>query len=491
MILASKVRIVGDFELRTMTKAEQLVNYYRDIIPNPEAMLTALEQPLPTTLSVNTLKTSTPDCQRHLHELGIDTHVMDWNPNGLKAHGKVEGIGRNWAYQTGLYQTQEEVSLLSAIVLDPQPGECVLDLCAAPGGKTAQMAVMMQNTGTLIANDRNYGRLRAVGHMIKRLGLFNIATTALDGTAYPALRDHFDRILVDAPCGCEGTWRKSPKKAVMPNRKASLAMSEIQFRLLEKALQLAKVGGRIVYSTCTFAPEENEAVVNRLLQEHGDCVKILPIEIPHWQASKGITTWQNDTYHTDVQHSMRVWPQQNNSGGFFVALLEKTASKTRYPKPVAIREELACDDPSIASTINAVLERFAIDPQIFAGFHAQADNHRGLYLCPPSLRVPTKLPIDAAGLFAIKTKIKHPKLSTPAAMWITPHALQNKIEITLTQRDNYLDRKTILLTDEQVQSLTGTGYVLASYAGVGLGVGLYLQYADGPAQLESLFPKRL
>lgn len=474
-----------------LNKAETLVDYYREIIPSPQDMLTTLLQPLPTTLSVNTLKVSPDQCQRILEDLGIQTQPMAWNPCGLKATGKVDGIGRNWAYQTGLYQTQEEVSLLPAIALDPQPGETVLDLCAAPGGKTAQMAVMMNNTGTLIANDRNYGRLRAVGHMIKRLGLFNIATTALDGTSYPALRDHFDRVLVDAPCGCEGTWRKSEKKAVMPNRKASLAMSTIQYRLLEKAMQLTRVGGRIVYSTCTFAPEENEAVVSHLLSEHGDCVKIIPIHIPNWESSAGITHWQDDTYHADVKHGMRVWPHQNDSGGFFIALLEKTASKTRYPKPADIRTETPSNEPAISTVIQEVTARFGIDPALFTGYNAQANNHRGMYLYPPSLKIPAKLPIDAAGLFAIKTKVKHPKLSTPAAMWITPHAKQNCIELTKSQRDEYLFREDIYLNAKQVKKIRGTGYVLVSYLGIGLGIGLYLEHTQGPEKLESLFPKRL
>ena len=472
-----------------LSQAEILIDYYQSIIPDPEAMLDCLQQPLPTSLSVNTLKVAPEQCRELLREVGINTEAMAWNPNGLKASGKVDGIGRNWAYQAGLYQTQEEVSLLPAIVLDPQPGEKVLDLCSAPGGKTAQMAVMMQNTGTLIANDRNYGRLRAVGHMIKRLGLFNIATTALDGSAYPALRNHFDRVLVDAPCGCEGTWRKHSKKAVLPSRKSSLALSEIQYRLLEKAMQLTRVGGRIVYSTCTFAPEENEAVVSRLLKEHGDKIKVLPIQLDNWVASEGITQWQGGEYHPDVRQSMRVWPHQNNSGGFFVVLLEKTSDKEQ--KPVVIRDEVRSNDPSIAPVIEQVLSRFGISPDIFKDFTANANNHRGIYLYPPSLQVPENLPVDAAGLFAIKTKTKHAKLSTPAAMWITPLAKKNCIELDENQRDLYLLRQTILLTDKQLQQIDNTGYVLVTYRGVGLGIGLYLQYQEGPAELESLFPKSL
>jgi NOL1/NOP2/sun family putative RNA methylase len=474
-----------------MTKSEQLIAYYRDIIPNPEALLSSLNEPLPTALSVNTLKTTRSTCRAILHTLGIETEVMRWNQNGLKATTKVDGIGRNWAYTAGLYQTQEEVSLIPAIVLNPKPGERVLDLCAAPGGKTTQMAIMMANTGTLIANDRHYGRLRAVGHMIKRLGLFNIATTALDGASYPALRDYFDRVLVDAPCSCEGTWRKNPTKATLPNRDISLAMSALQYNLLKKACQLTQVGGRIVYSTCTFAPEENEAVISRLLYECGETIRVLPISIPHWQGSSGVTQWLHDRYHPDVERTLRIWPHQNNSGGFFVALLEKTGEPARHRKPVENRVEKQTDNALFAPIIEDVLNRFGICASLFKNYHVQAENHRGLFLYESCLTIPKQLPIDAAGLFSIKTKTKHPKLSTPAAMWIRPYAKKNCIELSALQRDLYLTRQDILLTKEQLKAITSTGYVLVSYDGFGLGVGLYLQYTDGEARLQSLFPKAM
>jgi NOL1/NOP2/fmu family ribosome biogenesis protein len=156
-----------------------------------------------------------------------------------------------------------------------------------------------------------------------------------------------------------------------------------------------------------------------------------------------------------------------------------------------LRAEMPSTDPSVASVIEEVTQRFGINPNIFSGYCAQATNHRGMYLYPACLQIPEKLPIDAAGLFSIKTKVKHAKLSTPAAMWITPHAKSNCIELTTAQRDLYLLRQDSLLSDEQVQQLTSTGYVLVAYQGIGLGIGLYLEYTEGPAKLESLFPKSL
>ena len=475
----------------TEQSVDELMSYYASIAPQPEQLRAALQQPLPTSLAVNTLKISREDCAQHLAELGIASQAMPWNSVGLKLDKQSSGIGCHWPYQTGLYQTQEEVSLIPAIVLNPQPGDRVLDLCAAPGGKTAQMSVMMQNSGTVIANDRNYGRLRAMGHMIKRLGLTNIATTALDGTSYPALREHFDCVMADVPCSCEGTWRKHRRQPILPSRKKSLAISRIQYRLLEKALQLTRAGGRVLYSTCTFAPEENERVLQRLLDEYGEYCRILPIELPHWKSSPGVTSWQGEEFHSDVRHAMRVWPHQNNSGGFFVALIEKTKPTSRYPARITPMDDQSITDPSIAPILETVLGRFGIDPEILADFRVRSNNRRGLYLYPSSLVIPNNLPIDAAGLFSIKTKTKHDKLSTQAAMWLTPKATQNIIALSCEQRDGYLKRENILLTPEQVDCITGTGYVLTTYSGIGLGIGVYLEYKEGAPELESLFPKSL
>lgn len=474
-----------------IAQRKDLITYYAEIIPNPDKMLNAVLEPLPTSLCVNTLKTNRQNCQKILQQLNLNASPMQWNDIGLKFPKPIDGIGRNWAYLAGLYQTQEEVSLIPAILLNPQPGERVLDLCAAPGGKTAQMAVMMQNQGTLIANDRHYGRLRALGHIIKRLGLFNIATTAMDGVCYPALLEFFDRILVDAPCRCEGTLRKNLKKCVLPDREKSLAMSRTQTALLRKAIQLARPGGRVVYSTCTFAPEENERVLHQVIQEFGDAIQIIPSKLAGLESSPGITSWHNETFHHSVSAALRIWPHQNNSGGFFIAVIEKTKSISNRKSEITLRTETPATDPSIAPYINELVKRFNISANLFKNYATQANNHRGIYFYPQSLQIPTNLPIDAAGLFSIKTKVKHPKLSTPAAMWIAPYAKKNIIELSPSQRDNYCRRQTIELTDQQVAAIDSTGYVLVTAEGHGLGLGLYLEFVDGPKVLESLFPKSI
>ncbi len=460
---------------------------YDSIMPDPEGFLACLKKPLPQTMHVNTLKAS-PDFVKHeLAYHGIQAEPMTWHPAGLRVEQQSISIGKLWTYQAGLYQTQEEVSLIPATCLDPQPGERILDLCAAPGGKTVQMAVMMKNTGTIIANDRSYQRIRAVGHMLKRLGITNVITTTVDGMCFPSCREFFDRILVDAPCSCEGTLRKRKRQGLTePNRHSSLSMSRIQLALLRQAVSRVKPGGRIVYSTCTLAPEENERVIHQLLQEYKGELRLTPISLPGLVHSPGITQWQGEDFDSSLSRCLRLWPQQNNSGGFFVAVLEKNGSqKTTTPD---LRPILALSDPSIEPIITPIQERFGISDEALASLSALKNDNRGIYFLSHDTIIPEAITPDSAGLFSIKTDLKHHKLSTAAAMMLSQHATKHSIELSREQRDAYLTREDIALTDSQREQCGDTGYVMVSYAGIGLGLALYLSYRN---QCQSLFPKSL
>ena len=235
---------------------------YADIIPDFSALQALQDQPLPTCIWANTLKISPNRLYTLMRELGYQLQPVAWHPAAFLLESAPR-IGQIWPYYAGLYQVQEAVSMMAGYFLGARPHERVLDLCAAPGNKTAQLAVAMQNTGTLVANDKSYGRLRALGQIMKRLGLINISSSVYDGTAYPQVSDFFDRVLVDAPCSCQGTYRKGRHKTMEVHRGRSLKMAETQYALLERAFCVTRPGGIILYSTCTFAPEENEAVISR------------------------------------------------------------------------------------------------------------------------------------------------------------------------------------------------------------------------------------
>ncbi|MFW5978356.1 MAG: RsmB/NOP family class I SAM-dependent RNA methyltransferase, partial [Halohasta sp.] len=244
---------------------------YAPLVDDRAAFFDACERPLPSVVRVNTIR-STPDRARAaLDEEGVGYETVDWNSQLLRLDER--GPGTSWPYFHGWLHGQEEVSALPAIALDPQPGEKVWDSCAAPGSKTTQLSAMMGDQGVVIGNDNNLGRLSALRHNAERLGVTNLVVTKQDGRNFslkPFGFDSFDRAIVDAPCSCEGTIRKNPDTLDQWTLDHVHSVAAIQKGILSRAIQATKPGGTVVYSTCTFAPEENEAVVDHVLDTE-DC----------------------------------------------------------------------------------------------------------------------------------------------------------------------------------------------------------------------------
>ena len=234
-------------------------------------------------------------------------------------------IGRSLEHLLGYYYVQEIASMLPVLALKPRPGELVLDIAAAPGSKTTQIAAAMKNTGTIIANDVNLKRLKILASNMERCGVVNSIITRRDGIALcKRLKDAgflFDKILVDAPCSGEGTLRSSPITYQMWNIHTIKSLSKLQKGILASALEILKIGGEIVYSTCTHAPEENEEVVDFVLKNF-DNIKIESISLPI-KCRPGINKWLDSSYDKNVEKSCRIYPQDNNTEGFFIAKLRR------------------------------------------------------------------------------------------------------------------------------------------------------------------------
>jgi 16S rRNA C967 or C1407 C5-methylase (RsmB/RsmF family) len=300
---------------------------YRDIVGDWPAFAEASLAPLPTTLWVNTLRGSREEIAAWLADDGVETTPLAWYPRGLRV---VSGRpGKSFAFLTGACHVQEEVSMMPIVLLDPRPGDSVLDLCAAPGNKSTQAAVHMEDRGDLVACEVNEGRLGLIVRNVERMALTSVATLNTNAGNLPREVGSFDRVLADVPCGCEGTTRKNPsllhRTGIPPG---SLAGSQIS--LLRKAIQRCTPGGRIVYSTCTYAPEENEAVVDTLLREMDGRLRLLPARIDGVRGAPGLSSWQGREYLPEVAQTLRLYPHLNDTGGFFIALLEK-ASDGGFP----------------------------------------------------------------------------------------------------------------------------------------------------------------
>ncbi len=232
-------------------------------------------------------------------------------------------LGNAIEHLLGYYYVQEICSMTSVIALDPKPGERVFDVCASPGSKTTQIAARMENKGTLIANDVKLDRLKILSANLERCGVMNSISIRNDGVGLCSrlARDgwKFDKILLDAPCSGEGTLRSSSKTFLMWNLKVVEKLSREQKKLIANALKCLKKDGVLVYSTCTHAPEENEAVIDFALKNFP--VELIELNLP-LKCRSGVTSWQGVEFSSEVVKCCRIYPQDNNSEGFFVAKLK-------------------------------------------------------------------------------------------------------------------------------------------------------------------------
>lgn len=229
-------------------------------------------------------------------------------------------LGNAIEHLLGYFYVQEISSMMSVIALSPKPGDFVLDVAASPGSKTTQMAAMMQNKGTIIANDIKLDRIKILNANLERCGVMNCIVTRNDGVGLCSrLADKgfkFDKILLDAPCSGEGTLRSSPKTFLMWNFKVVKKLSREQKKLIANAIKCLKVGGEIVYSTCTHSPEENESVVDFALKNFP--VSIEKVKLP-LKCRAGVTEWNGGRFDDSVEKCCRIYPQDNDSEGFFVS----------------------------------------------------------------------------------------------------------------------------------------------------------------------------
>ena len=296
---------------------------YAPLVDDEAAFFAACERPLPSVVRVNTIKAVPERARRALEHEGIEYEPVGWHDQLLRLPEATPGT--NWPYFHGWLHGQEEVSAVPALVLDPQPGERIWDSCAAPGSKTTQLSAIMDDRGVVVGNDNNLGRLSSLRHNAERLGVTNLVVTNQDGRNFsfnPFEFDEFDRAIVDAPCSCEGTVRKNPTTLEEWTLEHVHSVAAVQKGILSRAVQATKPGGTVVYSTCTFAPEENEAVVDHVLETE-DC-EVVGFDCPLDSVS-GITEWEDDSYDSSVKQTHRIYPHLNDTGGFYCAKLEVTA----------------------------------------------------------------------------------------------------------------------------------------------------------------------
>ena len=272
-------------------------------------------------IRVNTIQASVSEVKKSIEEKGWKLVQVPWCKEGFWIdHPDRRDVGNLLEHHIGKIYVQEAASMIPPLVLQPQPGEIVLDMCAAPGSKTTQMAAMMNNEGIIVANDFKGDRLQSLGLNIQRSVLTNTLITLMHGKRF--YQFEFDKILLDAPCSGTGTIRKSLKTISIWNLGMVGKIAKAQKELIENAFKNLKVGGEMVYSTCSLEPEEDEGVVDFLLQKFEN-VEIMKVDLPGLKRSPAILEFEVVKYNSQVKHCIRIWPQDNDTEGFFVCKIKK------------------------------------------------------------------------------------------------------------------------------------------------------------------------
>ena len=288
-----------------------------------EALLAWAKQKLPPVIRVNTLKIEVPALRSRLEAQGFELEPIPFYPEAFRVrHAPVE-VGKTLEHFLGYYYVQDTASMLPPLVLNPQPGERVLDIAAAPGSKTTQMAQMMRNTGLIVANDVDVERIRALASNLDRLGVLNTVVTETDGYKLGFEQENFfDRVLLDAPCSAIGTLHKAYEITRWWAWTKVGMLVRTQKGLILAAYRALRPGGLMVYSTCTLVPEENEGVVRFLLERHPEAQLLEPPDFG-LRMRPGLLEWKRNRYPEAVARTRRIYPYENEMEGFYIALIRK------------------------------------------------------------------------------------------------------------------------------------------------------------------------
>ncbi|KAM9940045.1 hypothetical protein OXX80_000497 [Metschnikowia pulcherrima] len=322
----------------------------------------------PTTVRTNTLKTRRRDLAQTLVNRGVNLQPIGaWTKVGLQIFDSQVPIGATPEYLAGHYILQAASSFLPVMALDPKENERVLDMAAAPGGKTTYISALMKNTGCVFANDANKARTKSLIANIQRLGCKNTIVCHYDAREFPKVIGGFDRVLLDAPCSGTGVIAKDESVKVSRTEKDFIQIPHLQKQLLLSAIDSVNAqsatGGVIVYSTCSVAVEENEAVVDYALRKRPN-VKLVESGLQIGKA--GFTSFRGKHFNPTISLTRRYYPHTYNVDGFYVAKFKKIASS-----PHDITKSGAKEKESLA---RAEAEEEGIIHDDFAEFDNEEDS---------------------------------------------------------------------------------------------------------------------
>ena len=447
-----------------------------------EAFIRSYSQPASQGLRVNTLKIDR-DAFRRLSPFALEE--VPWCPDGFR-YAQGERPGKHPYHACGLYYLQEPSAMSPAEALGALPGERILDLCAAPGGKSTQLACALQGQGLLVANEIHPQRAKILAENLERCGVPNaIVTNETPERLMERFPSFFDRILVDAPCSGEGMFRKLPEAIEDWSPDKVEQCHHMQVDILEAAARMLKPGGILVYSTCTFAPLENEQSIVSFLDSH-PAFSLVPLPQPEWFAP-GRPMWAEPPA-AELEWTARLWPHLLKGEGHFLAKLQKSPEATedrQLPtrkkekrggkhEPSARKEAIAAWRSFASENLTGAAERFA-DESAFLLFGDQ------LYYSPAPTQSLDGIRVLRTGLHLGTAKKNRLEPAHALALYLSPEHV--------VRCANYSADDPAVIRYLRGEALTsdGTpGWTLVAVDGYSLG---WAKQADG--QLKNHYPKGL
>lgn len=434
-----------------------------------EAFLAGFDGQRQYGLRVNTLKMNLEEFERiapfHLKK-------VPWISNGYFYEAE-DVPAKHPFYSAGLYYLQEPSAMTPASRLKVQPGERVLDLCAAPGGKATELGAALQGEGLLVANDINTARARA---LLRNLELFGISNSFVTNEPPHVLAERFPeffhKIMVDAPCSGEGMFRKNPAVVDSWQEKGPEYFSKLQREIIVQAADMLLPGGMMFYSTCTFSPLENEKTITHLLKERPD-MEVIPME-NYEGFAEGLTSYRGEVFDESCKLCRRIWPHKMSGEGHFMALLHKkngtqqqvqqtvSQSSIWWEKCKGLNKEQKAAAEDFFSHVNIAYDEKRID--------VRGDN---LYYLPAPKYDGRGLHFLRNGLFMGEFKKKRFEPSQPFALALHAQDFDQVLDFPADDErlSRYLRGETLDVSDLIAGEKKRKGWQLVMVAGHPLGFG--------------------
>ncbi len=420
-----------------------------------EAFLQA--PPEPRTVRFNTLRVqSVRTLLSKYTEKGFAFRALPFTNEGFLLDKEPFSLGRTVDYFRGCITYQGAASQMPVLALAPQPGERILDMAASPGSKSTQIAALMQNRGALVINDVNRDRLQALNANVSRLGVTNGAIYNLPGERLGRLMpEFFDGILLDTPCSGLGTLSTHPEIWGWWKPERLEKLTHVQKQLLVSAVKALKAGGRLVYSTCSIAPEENEAIIEWALHHYPlevEQIDRVGMELfdPGWTI-KGKAC---------LNRTRRIWPHRHKMEGFFIARLRKTDQYYNYhdTAPPHRDDILTHDAPEIRPILASISESWGIDEQVWHNFRYRRTSKRLWITTIETSTLPQERFMNAGLFFALERR-PHWKLTHHALHLLGNHITRRRIDL-------HTDHMRILLQTGRLEEKSlPRGYYALNFEG--------------------------